>query len=88
MPRRLSFKAVDRRTLIKAGAAAGLPPIEGGRRADLGEFAKLAEHERLVANLHRAYSELRGEPLAAPLPLAEIFAEMVEFNGGPVRCFA
>ena len=76
------------RHVAEDGYAAGIPPIEAARRADLGEFAKLDEHERLVANLHRAYSELRGEPLAAPLPLAEIFAEMVEFNGGPVRCFA
>jgi len=70
------------------GYAVGIPPIEAARRTDLGEFAELAERERLVANLHRAYSELRGEPPAAPLPLAGIFAEMVEFNGGPVRCFA
>lgn len=54
----------------------------------MGEFAKLDERERLVANLHRAYSELRGEPPAAPLPLDGIFAEMIEFNSGPIRCFS
>jgi cyclase len=68
--------------------AAGIPPLEAARRADLGEFARLDERERIVANLHRAYSELRGEPLAGPLPLLGIFAEMIEFNGGPVRCLA
>ncbi len=74
--------------VAEEGYAAGISPLEAARQADLGEFAGLAESERLVANLHRAYSELRGEPPAAPLPLAGIFAEMVEFNGGPVRCFA
>jgi cyclase len=68
--------------------SAGLPPLEAARRTDLGEFATLAESERIVANLHRAYSELRGEPLAAALPLTTVFAEMIEFNGGPVRCLA
>jgi hypothetical protein len=35
-----------------------------------------------------AEHELRGEPPAAPLPLDGIFAEMIEFNSGPSRCFA
>jgi cyclase len=62
--------------------------IEAARKTDLGEFAKLDERERLVANLHRAYSELRGEPRAAPLPLGGISAEVIEFNSGPICCFA
>ncbi len=74
--------------LAEDSFSAGIPPLEAARRADLGEFAKLAESERLVANLHRAYSELRGEPLGAALPLQDVFAEMIEFNGGPVRCLA
>jgi hypothetical protein len=27
-------------------------------------------------------------PPAAPLPLEGIFTEMIEFNSGPIRCFA
>jgi cyclase len=68
---------------------AGLSPLEAARTTDLGRFGNWHESERIVANLHRAYSELRGEPLGTALPLTEgIFAEMVEFNGGPLRCFA
>ena len=76
------------RHVAEDGYAAGIPPIEAARNTGLGEFAKLDERERLVANLHRAYSELRGEPPAAPLPLDGIFAKMIEFNGGSIRCFA
>ncbi len=68
--------------------AAGTTPLDAARQADLGEFADLTEHERLVANLHRAYSELRGEPLGTPLDMATIFAEMAEYNGGPIHSCA
>ena len=44
--------------------------------------------ERLVGNLHRAYSELRGEPLGAPLDFGPLVGEMVEWKGGPLRCLA
>lgn len=50
------------RHVAEDGYAAGIPPIEAARKADLGEFVKLEERECLVANLHRAYSELRAEP--------------------------
>ena len=50
------------RHVAEDGYAAGIPPIEAARKADLGEFVKLDERECLVANLHRAYSELRAEP--------------------------
>jgi hypothetical protein len=43
---------------------------------------------RAPAHVHRAYSELRGEPRTAPLPLGGIFAEMIEFNSGPIGCLA
>jgi cyclase len=72
----------------RSASCLGIPPIEAARKTDLGEFAKLDERKRLVANLHRAYSELRGEPPGAPRPLDGIFAEMIEFNSGPTRCFA
>lgn len=75
------------RHVAEDGYAAGIPPVEAARKTDLGEFGKLDERGRLVANLHRAYSELRAEPPAAPL-LDGIFAEMIEFNSGPIRCLA
>jgi cyclase len=72
------------------GAAAGLPPLEAARQADLGPFEELAETERLVANLHRAYRELRADDaLGARIPSAPVFAEMVAYNGGrPLECHA
>jgi cyclase len=59
------------------------------RRTDLGNFAGWTDPGRLVGNLHRAYSELRGEPLGAALDYHRVVADMVEFNGGrPLRCLA
>ncbi len=59
------------------------------RRTDLGEFARWTDSERLVGNLHRAYSELRGEPLGTPLDYHLIVDEMVTYNGGrPLTCLA
>ena len=51
------------------------------RRGSRRWFSRLARRQA-------ADSELRGEPRAAPLPLDGIFADMIEFNGGPMRCFA
>lgn len=66
----------------------GVAPLEAARQTDLGRFAEWNETERLVANIHRAFSELRGDPLGAPLPLAAIVPEMIALNGGPLRCLA
>ncbi|MEV7089997.1 MBL fold metallo-hydrolase [Streptomyces sp. NPDC093085] len=67
----------------------GLTPLEAARGADLGEFGELRESERLVANLHRAYSELDGEPDGTPLNLTTVFTDMATMNGGvPVACHA
>lgn len=74
--------------LAKEAFDAGVTPLEAARAADLGRFAEIPESERIVANLHRAYSELRGEPLGTPMSLTSVFPEMVEFNGGPIRCCA
>jgi cyclase len=73
-----------------ARATAGiLSPLEAARQSDLGPFEEWTAAERLVANLHRAYSELAGDPPGAPLPYPAIFEEMVAFNGGrPLRCCA
>ena len=69
--------------------AAGLSPLEAARQTDLGRFESWHDRERLAGNLHRAYSELRGEPLGVNLPLGPIAEDMVAFNGGePVRCLA
>jgi glyoxylase-like metal-dependent hydrolase (beta-lactamase superfamily II) len=75
-------------TLARDGFAAGQEPLEAARRADLGRFATWSEPERLVGNLARAYSELRGEPWASRLDLPAVARAMVQFNGGPLRCRA
>ena len=73
----------------RAGFEADIEPRDLARDLDLGEFAELHDPERVVPNLHRAYSELRGEPLGTPLPALQMFDEMVEYNGGqPLRCLA
>ena len=74
--------------VARRGFEAGATPLELARDTDLGRFAGLLDSERLVGNLHRAYSELRGEALGAPIDSARMAADMVEFNGGPVRCLA
>jgi cyclase len=68
--------------LAERGIAAGLPPLDLARETELGKFGELLDPERIVGNLHRAYAELRGEVLSAPLDVVGIFGEMVEFNGG------
>jgi glyoxylase-like metal-dependent hydrolase (beta-lactamase superfamily II) len=75
-------------TLARDGFAAGLQPLEVARRADLDRFATWGERERLVGNLARAYSELRGDPWGTPLDLPAIVQDMIAFNGGPLRCLA
>ena len=67
----------------------GMAPLEAAREIDLGRFAGWHDSERIAGNLHRAYSELRGEPLGTHLDLGPIAADMVTLNGGePVRCLA
>ena len=76
-------------TCAQEGRAAGLSPLELARSVDLGQFAQLSDPERLVGNLHRAYSELAGEPPGTPIDAAAALADMVEFNGGkPLTCRA
>jgi len=74
--------------LARDGFAAGQEPLEVARRAQLDRFATWNEPERLVGNLARAYSELRGEPWGAPLDLPAVARDMMAFNGGPLRCLA
>ncbi len=73
----------------RKGLAANADLADVARDLDLGEFAEWADPERLVPNLHRAYSELRGEPRGTPLDLGKMFQAMIDFNGGqPLRCLA
>jgi cyclase len=70
------------------GFEANTPPLELARSLDLGRFEHWHDKERLVPNLRRAYSELRGDRRGAPLGM-EVFDEMLEFNGNqPLRCLA
>ena len=68
---------------------AALSPLDAARQTDLGRFAQWHDSERLAGNLHRAFSEIRGEPLGINLDLGPIAADMVAYNGGqPLRCLA
>ena len=72
----------------RRGIEAGLEPLDVARQVDLGRFGAWLDGERLAANLHRAYSELRGEPRGVPLP-AQAVTDMIAFNGGQLpRCLA
>jgi cyclase len=67
----------------------GLSPLDAARAVNLGEFGDWHDPERLVGNLHRAYSELRGEPLGVAFDWLGPVADMVAYNGGrPLRCLA
>ena len=73
----------------RKGFDAGVPAGDVAKDLDLGQFAELTDAERIVPNLHRAYSEFRGEPRATPLPQQEMFQAMIAYNGGqPLRCLA
>lgn len=75
--------------LAREGSAKGLSPLEVAHTTDLGEFAAWRESERLVANLHRAYAELAGEPEGAPLDILAVLRDMTVMNGGtPILCHA
>lgn len=62
------------------GFRAGRTPLETARRTDLGPFATWLDAERLPANLHRAYSEMRGEEPGRVLEMAPIIADMIAYN--------
>ncbi|MFI6522966.1 MBL fold metallo-hydrolase [Spirillospora sp. NPDC050679] len=75
--------------LARDGIAAGLPPLAVAREADLGPYREWTDPERLVGNLHRAYSEARGEPLGAPVEFLAAMLEMAEYNNGQIpTCLA
>jgi cyclase len=71
------------------GFGAGVAPLELASDTDLGRFGEWHDRERFVANLHRAYSELRGEPWGAAIPMGVVMPDMVAYNGGEMpRCLA
>lgn len=75
--------------VARKGFEADASPLEAARDTDLGRFSEWLDRERLVGNLHRAYSELRGEPRGTPLALPQAVADMVAYNGGQMpRCLA
>ena len=61
---------------------AGLTPLEAARSTDLGRYAGLLDPERLVGNLHRAYSELDGAPNGTPIDVITALTDMVAYNNG------
>jgi len=73
----------------RKGFEEGLTPLATAQRTELGRFGELLDRERLVGNLHRAYSELRGEPRGTPLALGAVVPDMIAYNGGQMpRCLA
>ena len=75
--------------LARDAFAEGLSPLAAAQQTDLGRFDSWHDSERLAGNLHRAYSELRGESRGTSLALGPIADDMVAYNGGqPVRCLA
>ncbi|TYB54791.1 MBL fold metallo-hydrolase [Nonomuraea sp. PA05] len=75
--------------VARRGKEAGLTPLEAARQTDLGEWAGLLDPERIVGNLHRAYSELDGQPLGTPIDLVTAVLDMITYNGGqPLSCLA
>ncbi|GAA1633851.1 MBL fold metallo-hydrolase [Nonomuraea maheshkhaliensis] len=73
----------------RRGKQAGLTPLEAARETDLGEWAGLLDAERIVGNLHRAYAELDGQPLGAPIDVVTAVLDMITYNGGqPLSCLA
>ncbi len=62
--------------------AAGQTPIQAAQATDLGEFASLADNERIVGNLHRAMAELGGPDANARMSVGDAMADMLTLNGG------
>ncbi len=74
--------------LAADGAAEGLTPLQLARKTDGGPFAELIDAERLVPNLARCYAEQRGAEPGAPLDVAALFQEMIDYHGRLPDCHA
>ncbi len=68
--------------------AAGMTPLEAAQKHRDNAFSGWAETERFVGNLHRAYSELSGNPMDTRLTVPSVWPDMVTFHGGPIPCHA
>jgi cyclase len=68
--------------------AAGLSPLEAAQKNRDNPYSTWAETERFVGNLHRAYSELAGNPVDTRLTVPSVWPDMVTFHGGPIACHA
>ena len=71
-----------------ASYAEGLTPLEAAIKNRENRFSGWAETERFVGNLHRAYSELSGNPIDTRLTVPSVWPDMVAFHGGPIACHA
>lgn len=64
------------------GRRAGHTPLETARSLGSHPFDHLADAERMVANLHRAYAELDGAAPGAEIDLIATRLDMMALNGG------
>lgn len=67
---------------------AGLTPLEAAQKHRDNQFSGWQESERFVGNLHRAYSELSGNPIDTRIAVPSVWPDMVAFHGGPIPCHA
>ena len=75
-------------SVARDGFEAGGSPLAVAQQTDLGRFRDWHDPERIVGNLWRAWSELRGEALGTPIDV-QAFLDMITYNGGrPLRCWA
>jgi cyclase len=71
-----------------ASHAEGLSPLEAAVKHRDNPYREWAETERFVGNLHRAYSELAGNPIDTRITVSSVWPDMVTFHGGPIPCHA
>ena len=77
------------RDLAERGRQAGLSPLALARETALGNYADWRDAERIVGNLHRAYADLEGAQLGAPIDIVGALGDMVAYNDGrPLTCRA
>jgi hypothetical protein len=74
--------------VAERSSAEGLSPLEAAVKNRDHPYREWAETERFVGNLHRAYSELAGNPLDTRLTVPAVWPDMVSFHGGPIACHA
>jgi cyclase len=63
------------------GLRADMSPLEAARRTALGQFASMPDHERVVLNMHRAYTEISGRAF----DMGAAFDDAVLYNHGPLH---